>query len=261
MAFHPLSGIPQITYQGGFMSFSLEGKTALVTGGSRGIGQAIGERLAADDAAVVINYARNEQRAQEVVSAILAKGGKAVAIQADVSKPVEVRRLFSEAEKAVGRLDIVVANAGVYLSKPLIENTEADCDYVFDINTRGVFFTLQEAARRVRDGGRIIAISTGGTKMPFPNASLYLGSKAAVEQFVRSLSRELGPRNVTVNVLSPGFTDTDMLPEQYRAYGAGLSPFNRIGTPQEVADVSAFLAGDAARWVTGQNVQAGGGVV
>jgi len=161
----------------------------------------------------------------------------------------------------VGRLDIVVANAGVYLSKPLIENTEADYDYVFDINTRGVFFTLQEAARRVRDGGRIIAISTGGTKMPFPNASLYLGSKAAVEQFVRSLSRELGPRNVTVNVLSPGFTDTDMLPEQYRAYGAGLSPFNRIGTPQEVADVSAFLAGDAARWVTGQNVQAGGGVV
>ncbi len=229
------------------MSFSLEGKTALVTGGSRGIGQAIGERLAADGAAVVINYARNEQRAQEVVSAILAKGGKAVAIQADVSKPVEVRRLFSEAEKTVGRLDIVVANAGVYLSKPLIENTEADYDYVFDINTRGVFFTLQEAARRVRDGGRIIAISTGGTKMPFPNASLYLGSK--------------GPRNVTVNVLSPGFTDTDMLPEQYRAYGAGLSPFNRIGTPQEVADVSAFLAGDAARWVTGQNVQAGGGVV
>jgi len=244
------------------MSFSLEGKTALVTGGSRGIGQAIGERLAADGAAVVINYARNEQRAQEVVSAILAKGGKAVAIQADVSKPVEVRRLFSEAEKAVGRLDIVVANAGVYLSKPLIENTEADYDYVFDINTRGVFFTLQEAARRVRDGGRIIAVSTGGTKMPFPNASLYLGSKAAVEQFVRSLSRELGPRNVTVNVLSPGFTDTDMLSsDQVRALGASLSPFNRIGTPQEVADVSAFLAGDAARWVTGQNVQAGGGVV
>src|SRR2546426_3935706 len=243
------------------MSLPLEGKTALVTGGSRGIGRAIAERLAADGAAIVINYARNEQLAHEVVKAISAKGGKAIGVQADVSKPAELPRLFSEAEKAIGGLDIVIANAGVHIVKPLIENTEADYDYIFDINTRGVFFTLQEAGRRVRDGGRIVAISTGGTKMPFPNASLYLGSKAAVEQFVRSLSRELGPRNVTVNILSPGFTDTDMLPEQYRAYGAGLSPFNRIGTPQEVADVSAFLAGDAARWVTGQNVQAGGGVV
>ena len=243
------------------MSLSLEGKNALVTGGSRGIGRAIGERLAADGATVVINYARNEQLAHEAVKAVLAKGGKGMGIQADVSKPAEVRRLFSEAEKAIGSLDVVIANAGVYLSKPLIENTEADYDYVFDINTRGVFFTLQEAARRVRDGGRIIAISSGGTKMMFPNAALYLGSKAAVEQFARSLSRELGPRNVTVNVLSPGFTDTDMLPEQYREYGASLSPFNRVGTAKEVADVAAFLASDAARWVTGQNVQAGGGVV
>jgi len=243
------------------MSFALEGKTALVTGASRGIGRAIGEKLTTDGATVVINYARNQQPAQELVSAIVAKGGKAVAIQADVSKPAEVRRLFGEAEKAIGPLDVVIANAGVYLSKPLIESTEADYDYVFDINTRGVFFTLQEAARRVRDGGRIIAISTGGTKMMFPNAALYLGSKAAVEQFARSLSRELGPRNVTVNVLSPGFTDTDMLPEQYRAYGASLSPFNRVGVPEDVADVATFLASDAARWVTGQNVQAGGGVV
>ncbi|HWX77876.1 MAG TPA: SDR family oxidoreductase [Candidatus Acidoferrales bacterium] len=243
------------------MSLSLEGKNALVTGGSRGIGRAIGERLAADGATVVINYARNEQLAQEVVKAVSAKGGKGMGIQADVSKPAEVRRLFSEAEKAIGPLDVVIANAGVYLSKPLIENTEADYDYVFDINTRGVFFTLQEAARRVHDGGRIIAISTGGTKMMFPNSALYLGSKAAVEQFARSLSRELGPRNVTVNVLSPGFTDTDMLPEQYREYGASLSPFNRVGTAKEVADVAAFLASDGARWVTGQNVQAGGGVV
>ena len=243
------------------MSLTLDAKTALVTGGSRGIGRAIGERLAADGATVVINYARNEQLAHEVVKAISSKGGKAMAIQADVSKPAEVRRLFGEAEKAIGPLDVVIANAGVYLSKPLIENTEADYDYVFDINTRGVFFTLQEAARRVRDGGRIIATSTGGTKMMFPNAALYLGSKAAVEQFARSLSRELGPRNVTVNVLSPGFTDTDMLPEQYREYGASLSAFNRVGTAKEVADVAAFLASDAARWVTGQNVQAGGGVV
>ena len=243
------------------MSLDIEGKTALITGGSRGIGRAIAERLAGDGAAVAINYARNEQLAREVVQAISANGGKAIAIQADVSKPAQVRRLFSEAEKALGRLDIVVANAGVHITKPLVENTEADYDYVFDTNTRGVFFTLQEAARRVRDGGRIVAVSTGGTRMHFANMSLYLGSKGAIEQFARSLSLELGPRNVTVNVLSPGFTDTDMLPEQYREYGASLSPFSRVGAPEDVADVALFLASDAARWITGQNVQAGGGVV
>lgn len=191
----------------------------------------------------------------------MAKGGKALAVQADVSNHTQIRRLFSDAEKAVGPLDIVVANAGVHIEKPLIENTEADYNYVFDINTKGVFFILQEAAGRVRPGGRIIVVSTGGTKMHFPNMSLYLGSKGAIEQFARSLAMELGLRNVTVNILSPGFTDTDMLPEQYRAYGASLSPFNRVGTPQEVADVSAFLASDASRWITGENIQAGGGVV
>jgi 3-oxoacyl-[acyl-carrier protein] reductase len=250
------------------MSLSLEGRTALVTGSSRGIGRAIAERLAASGAAVIINYTRQAKPAQEIVKNIVGKGGKAVAVQADVSKPAEVKRLFDEAEKALGSLDIVVANAGVFLGKPLIESTEEDYDYVFNINTRGGFFTLQEAAKRVRDGGRIIVVSTGGTDMFFANASLYLGSKGAIEQFARALSRELGPRNVTVNILSPGFTDTDMLnqaagetnSEQIRA-GASLSPFNRIGTSEEVADVAAFLASDAARWVTGQNVQAGGGVV
>jgi len=250
------------------MSLSLEGKTALITGSSRGIGRAIAERLAANGAAVIINYTRQAKPAQEIVKSIIDKGGKAVAIQADVAKPAEVGRLFDEAEKALGRLDIVVANAGVFLGKPLIESAEEDYDYVFNINTRGVFFTLQEAAKRVRDGGRVIVVSTGGTNMFFANASLYLGSKGAIEQFARALSRELGPRNVTVNILSPGFTDTDMLnqaageidSEQIRA-GASLSPFNRIGSSEEVADVAAFLASDAARWVTGQNLQAGGGVV
>jgi 3-oxoacyl-[acyl-carrier protein] reductase len=243
------------------MALLLAGKTALVTGSSRGIGRAIAERLAADGAAVVINYARNEQGAQKVVDGIRAKGVNSVLIQADVSKPAEVRRLFDHAERTVGQLDIVVANAGIVLEKPLSESTEEDYDSVFNINTKGVFFTLQEAARRVRDGGRIVAVSTGGTKLPFANFSLYLGSKGAIEQFVRSLARELGSRNITANVLSPGFTDTDMLPDQYRAYGASLSPFNRVGTAQEVADVAVFLASDASRWVTGENIQAGGGVV
>jgi 3-oxoacyl-[acyl-carrier protein] reductase len=243
------------------MSFSLKGKTALVTGSSRGIGRAIAEGLAGDGAAVAIHYARNKQLAQAVANKILAAGGKAIAIQADITKAAEVGRLFAEAEKALGRLDIVVANAGVHTSKPLVENTEADYGYIFDTNTKGVFFTLQEAARRVPDGGRIVVVSTGGTKMHFANMSLYLGSKGAIEQFARSLALELGPRNVTVNILSPGFTDTDMLPEQYREYGASLSPFNRVGAPEDVADVATFLASDAVRWITGQNLQAGGGVV
>lgn len=242
---------------------SKERKTALVTGSSRGIGRAIAERLAADGAAVVINYTRSARHADEAVSAIIARGGKAIAIQADVSKPADVGRLFDEAEKSLGPLDIVVANAGVFFMKPLVESTEEDYEYVFNTNTKGVFFTLREAARRVRDGGRIVVVSTGGTKMQFADFSLYLGSKGAIEQFVRSLSRELGPRLITVNTLSPGFTETDMFPddEQFRIVGASLSPFNRIGTSEEVADVAAFLASDAARWVTGQNVQAGGGVV
>jgi 3-oxoacyl-[acyl-carrier protein] reductase len=243
------------------MSLPLDGKSALVTGSSRGIGRAIAERLAADGAAVVINYAHSKQLADEAVKAILERGGKAIAIPADVAKPAEVRRLFDEAESKVGGLDIVVANAGVLLEKSLAESSEEDYDYVFNTNTKGVFFTLQEAARRIRDGGRIVAVSSGGTKMPFANVSLYLGSKGAIEQFARALSRELGSRNITVNILSPGFTETDMFLEQYRTYGASLSPFNRIGTAKEVADVAAFLASDEARWMTGQNVQAGGGVV
>jgi 3-oxoacyl-[acyl-carrier protein] reductase len=250
------------------MSLSLKGKSALVTGSSRGIGRAIAERLAADGASVIVNYTRDERSAHNLVKSIIDKGGQAVAIQADVAKTADIRRLFDEAEKAVGRLDIVVANAAVFLGKTLIESTEQDYDHVFNVNTRGTFFTLQEAAKRVRDGGRIIVVSTGGTKMYFANASLYIGSKGAIEQFARALSRELGPRNVTVNILSPGFTETDMFnraadelgSDQIRA-GAGLSPFNRIGTSEEVADVAGFLASDAARWVTGQNLQAGGGVV
>ncbi len=239
----------------------LSGKTALVTGGSRGIGRAIVERLAGAGAAVAFNYARSAEAAEAIARGIKNSGGKAFALQADVAQSAEVRRLFDGAEKALGALDIVVANAGVYMQKPLAECTEADYDYVFNTNTRGVFFTLQEAARRLRDGGRIIVISTGGTKMHFPDASLYLGSKGAIEQFARSLALELGPRRIAVNVLSPGFTATDMLPSEFREYAESLSPFRRVGEPEDVADVALFLAGDESRWVTAQNLQAGGGVV
>jgi 3-oxoacyl-[acyl-carrier protein] reductase len=242
------------------MSSSLQGKVAVVTGSSRGIGRAIAERLAADGAAIVINYVRGEQAAQEAVNTIRGSGGQAIAVRADIARPAEVRRLFDEARSAFGSPDIVVANAGVAVVKPLAENTEEEFDFVFSANAKGVFFTLQEAARQVRDGGRIVVVSTGGTRMLMSGTALYLGSKGAVEQFVRVLSRELGPRNITVNALSPGFTDTDLLPDRDRAVAAGMSPFGRIGEPAEVASVAAFLASNDARWVTGQNVGAGGGV-
>ncbi|RWC46617.1 MAG: SDR family oxidoreductase [Mesorhizobium sp.] len=242
------------------MSQSLQGKIALVTGSSRGIGKAIAEGLAANGAAVTVNYVGNKGAADEVVAAITSKGGKAIAVKADISVPADVRRLFDETESQFGTIDIVVANVGVAVIKPLIDASEADFDLVFGTNARGTFFTLQEAARRVRDGGRIIAVSTGGTKMFFTQTALYLGSKGAVEQFVRVLSREVGPRGVTVNALSPGFTDTDLLPERDRAVAAGMSPFGRIGAPRDVADVAVFLASDEARWLTGENIQAGGGV-
>lgn len=242
------------------MSTQFKGKTAIVTGSSRGIGRAIAERLADSGAAVVINYLENESRAREVVEGIEARDGRAIAVQADVSKLTDIRGLFDRAQAVFGKPDIVVANAATAIIKPLVEATEDDYDRVFDTNAKGVFFILQEATRRLRDGGRIIVVSTGGTKMFFGQTSLYLGSKGAVEQFVRVLSRELGSRNITVNAVSPGFTDTELLPDRDRAVAAGLSAFDRIGTPQEVAEVAAFLASDAARWVTGQNVGAGGGV-
>ncbi|AID31005.1 SDR family oxidoreductase [Mesorhizobium jarvisii] len=242
------------------MSQSLHGKTAIVCGSSRGIGRAIAEGLATQGAAVVINYVGNQKAADEVVAGIASKGGKALAIQADISSVSDVRRLFDETESKLGAIDIVFANVGVAVIKPLTEATEADFGQVFGTNAKGTFFTLQEAARRVRDGGRIIAVSTGGTKMFFTQTALYLGSKGAVEQFVRVLSRELGSRGITVNALSPGFTDTDLLPERDRAVAAGMSPFGRIGAPRDVADIAVFLASDEARWLTGENIQAGGGV-
>jgi 3-oxoacyl-[acyl-carrier protein] reductase len=239
--------------------YPLRGKAALITGGSRGIGRAIALGLASHGAAIVIGYLRNDAQAREVVKTITDAGGNAAAVQANLSRPAEVTRLFDEAEQRVGALDIVVANAADIMVKPLADCSEEDYDRIFDTNTKGVFFILKEAARRLNDGGRIIVSSTGGTKMFFPGQSLYLGSKGAVEQFVRALSWELGGRGITVNAISPGPTDTDMMQDRYRDAAAEKSPFNRIGDPRDVADVAVFLATDAARWVTGQNIGAGGG--
>jgi 3-oxoacyl-[acyl-carrier protein] reductase len=238
----------------------LDGKNAIVTGASRGIGRAIALGLAARGAAVAVGYATNRERAEAVVSQIEADGGRAVAVGADLGQPAEVARLFDTAERELGPLDIVFANAADALIKPLVDCTEEDFDRIFATNAKGVFFTLQQAASRLRDGGRIVVTSTGGTRMFFTETSLYLGTKGAVEQFVRVLARELGDREITVNSLSPGFTDTELLPDRDRPVAAAASPLGRLGQPPDVADVGVFLAGDGARWITGQNIAAGGGV-
>jgi 3-oxoacyl-[acyl-carrier protein] reductase len=238
----------------------LAGKTALVTGSSRGIGRAIARGLAARGASVGVSYLTNRALADEVVDGIVGGGGHAVAVQADLSKAAEVSRLFDEVEEALSPLDMVFANAADAIVKPFQECTEDDFDHLFAANVKSVFFTLQQAARRLRDGGRIVVTSTGGTRMFFTETSLYLGTKGAVEQFVRVLSRELGERNITVNAISPGFTNTDLLPDRDRAVAADMSPFKRVGEPKDVADVAVFLATDEARWITGQNIGAGGGV-
>ncbi|HXH05260.1 MAG TPA: SDR family oxidoreductase [Vicinamibacterales bacterium] len=241
------------------MNQALSGKRALITGGSRGIGRAIAFGLAREGAQVAIGYIHNDVRAEEVVHAIEAQGSRAVAVKADLARAADVERLFDETERRIGRLDVVVASAADIMVKPLVECTEADYDRIFGLNTKGLFLTLQQAAKRLNDGGRIIVISTGGTRMFFPDQSLYLGSKGAAEQFVRCLAWELAPRGITVNAVSPGPTETDMMQDRYRDRAAAMSPFNRIGEPQDIADVAVFLASDAGRWVTGQNIGAGGG--
>jgi 3-oxoacyl-[acyl-carrier protein] reductase len=239
----------------------LTGKVAIVTGSSRGIGRAIAERLARDGAQVVINYTRAADAAHEVVSAIERVGGRARAVQADVSRGEEVQRLFDEAQR-LGGLDIVVANAGVTMSRPFVETRDEDYEQMFAVNTRGTFFVLREAARRLRDGGRIVTISTAATVVSPAGSSVYVASKAASEQLTRVLAKELGTRGITVNIVSPGVTETDMLSvtPHFRQVGLDLSPLARLGTPADIADVVGFVVSHEGRWLTGQNVQASGGM-
>lgn len=240
---------------------SLSGKVAVVTGASSGIGRAIAERIAEEGAIVVVNYSKSSDKAQEVVVGIQAKGGKAVAVQADMSRVVDARRLIADTIKQFNRLDILVNNAGKFMPKPLEETTEEDFDGVIALNAKGPYFAMQEAVKTLKDGGRIVNISTGGTQLNFPGATAYLGSKAALEQYTKGLAQELAPKGVTVNCVSPGFTETRMMTEEYRQIGIQLSPMKRLGVPKDIADVVAFIVSEEARWLTGQTIQVGGGIV
>lgn len=240
---------------------ALSGKVAIVTGASNGIGRAIAERLADDGAIVVVNYNQSEEKAKGVVTGIQAKGGKAVAIQADMGQVADARRLVIDAVKQFGRLDILVNNAGRFMPKPLMETTEEDFDSIVALNAKGPYFAMQEAAKVLKDGGHIVNISTDGTHLSFPGATAYLGSKGALEQYTKGLAQELAPRGITVNTVSPGFTETGMMTEQYRQIGIQMSPLKRLGLPKDIADVVAFIVSEDARWLTGQNIHAGGGIV
>lgn len=236
---------------------SLTGKTAIVTGASRGIGRAIAERLAAEGARVVVNYAGSAAAAEELAARI---GG--LAVRADVSQKQEVLEMFDRAEAAFGGLDIVVNNAAVAVMKPLAEFSDEEFERVFAVNTRGAFYCCREAARRLRGGGRIVNISTGATVGGTAGGSVYCASKAAVEQFTRALARELAPRQITVNTVSPGFTETDMFASlpHLAELAPKLTPLGRAGRPEEIAAVVAWLCTEDAGWITGQNIQAGGGL-
>ncbi|BAY50452.1 short-chain dehydrogenase/reductase SDR (plasmid) [Scytonema sp. HK-05] len=243
----------------------LVGKIAIVTGATSGIGRAIAERLAQDGASVVVNYAHSADKAKEVVSAIEAEGGKALAVQANLSQVVDIRRLFQKTVEHFGQLNILVNNAvsaGAF--NPLTEVTEAEFDVQFGLNARGTFFALQEAARRMADGGRIVNISTAITLNNAPvGAGVYTGSKAAVEQFTIALAKELGGRSITVNSVSPGTTETEgfrkTAPPDVQAQAAQMSPLGHIGQPEDIADVVAFLVSHQARWINAQNIRATGG--
>lgn len=243
---------------------SLAGKVAVVTGSSRGIGRAIALRLSQEGASVVVNYAKGVEAAQDVVSTIEAAGGKALAVQADVSKTAEICNLFDRALETYAQVDILVNNAGVILYKPVAEVTEAEFDNLFAVNVKGTFFACQEAAKRMADGGRIVNFSSSTTAMLLPTYGAYVATKGAVEQLTRSLAKELGDRQITVNVISPGTTDTELFtvgktPEQIQRF-AQMTALGRIGKVEDIADVTAFLCSEQARWITGQNIRVNGGI-
>jgi 3-oxoacyl-[acyl-carrier protein] reductase len=238
---------------------------AVVTGGSRGIGRAIVERLCRDGAKVVFNYVAGEESAADVVSSVRANGGDVRAMRYDLAEPEGAERLMEAAELHLGGLDILVNNAAmVHAPTPLAQTDAAVFDRVMALNTRSVFLTVRHAARHMRDGGRIVNISTINTVRSAPGIGPYAASKGAIEQLTAVAARELGPRGITVNTVSPGATDTDMLrganPARAVEAVAGMTPLGRLGQPADIADVVAFLVGKDGRWMTGQNLRASGGL-
>jgi 3-oxoacyl-[acyl-carrier protein] reductase len=244
----------------------LDSMTALVTGGSRGIGRAIAERLARDGATVAITYATNCAAADDVVARIHAEGGQAVALRAELGAHDDAAQLWSAFDAALpgGRVDIIVNNAGISCYADISALTEDDFDRVFAVNVRSPFFIVQHGLSRIPDGGRIINISSGAARLALPGAIAYGSTKAALDTFTLNLAKQLGPRRITVNSLAPGITDTEMNASWLRGNpeaesdAAALAALGRVGTSADIADIVAFLASDDARWITGRVVCSSG---
>lgn len=243
----------------------LDNKVALVTGASRGIGRAIAERLGSLGASVVVNYRGGQEQADAVVGAIERAGGKAVAMRADISVVAEIQALFAATLERFGRLDIVVANAGIAKNAPsILDFTEADYDLLYNLNAKGAFFTLQQAAKHVADNGRIVYIGSSTTAFPMIQHSLYGSSKMPGRFVVESLAKELGPRGVTVNTVLPTATEgaglhADGLRPGVKATVETNYPMKRAGTPKDAADLVEFFVSDLAGYVSGQHLLASGG--
>ncbi|OZI50632.1 SDR family oxidoreductase [Bordetella genomosp. 4] len=239
-------------------------RVALVTGGSRGIGAAISERLAADGYAVVVNYAGRQDEAAQVVARIRASGGEAHALQADVSDNTAVEQLFDAIESRYGGIDVLVNNAGVMHLSAIAQFDDAEFDRLVNINLKGSFNAMRQAARRVRDGGRIINFSTSVIGLRQEGYGVYAATKAAVEALTGVLSKELRGKSITVNAVAPGPTATDLFlegksPELIDRL-AKLNPLERLGTPEDIANVVSFLASPQGSWVNGQTLRANGGM-
>ena len=244
----------------------LDGKVAIVTGASKGIGASIARHLADEGAAVVVNYAASKEGAERSVREITDKGGRAIAVQADVTRQSDVDRLVAEAIRAFGRLDVLVNNAGAYDFAPLQDITEEHARHLFDLNVLAPLLTSKAAVARFGASGSVINISSIVVQKPVPNAAVYSGTKAAIEAITRSLAAELGPRNVRVNAIAPGMVETEgwhaagFAESDLRKQVEAQTPLARIGQPRDIAPAVVFLASDDARWITGETLLVSGGL-
>ncbi|HZX77327.1 glucose 1-dehydrogenase [Lysobacter sp.] len=243
----------------------LAGKVAVVTGASKGIGAGIAQALAAEGAAVVVNYATSKAGADAVVERIVQAGGRAIAVKADVSSAVEAKALVDAAVQEFGRLDVLVNNSGVYEVAPLEEVTEASFRRQFDINVLGLLLTTQAAASHLGEGGSVINIGSLVTTIVPAGMSVYTGTKGAVDAITGVLSRELGPRGIRINSINPGMVETEgthtagFIGSDFQSHIVSQTPLGRIGQPDDIASIAVFLASDDSRWLTGQLIGAGGG--